>query len=377
MLCRHLQRDPAEGTPSAAVILFEREPFPGTPPDAPVFGLGLRWHHSGRSLRQRFARDPGVGSGRGKCWVYHDLWALPTLADLDSSERRIGVLHSHRVRLEDLLRRCDGLLDGLLCVSESTVALARECLPGLDADRVRWIPYPVDPPAGPPSEGRVPGRELVLGYAGRIQSPQKRVERLPGIARLLNDAGVPHRWEFLGDGPARPSLERSLAAGGSAAVFHGIQSGPGYWRRLSGWDAIVFTSDFEGLPIALLEALSQGVVAVYPNLDNGGRDYVRRLSPDLLYPPGDARQAFRALQWLFGRSVEERCTLSAKARAVAAAHGGDAYGRTFRDFISFVACRPRVSGGGPGARRPHWGEWIPFGMVTRLPPEHPLRRGYA
>lgn len=376
MLRRHLQRDPPGGLPTRALILFEEGPFPEVPVDSVVSGLGLDWRHSGRALRRQVASAPLPTTGRS-LWVYHDLWALPTLADLDRSERRIGILHSHRAQLDHLLRRCEGLLDGVLGVSESLVALARDCLPGLEPDRVRWIPYPVDPPQESPPARCVADQELVLGYAGRIQRPQKRVDRIAGIGPLLEEAGIPHRWEFLGGGSAAIWLQQSLASAGCPAVFHGVQSGDGYWRRLAGWDAIVFTSDFEGLPITLLEAMSQGVVPVYPDLDDGGGDYARRISPALVYSPGNVRQAAQVVQWLCRRSPAERRVLSERAKSLAAPHVGDAYGQTFRNFVSSVGQRPRVSIAGADARRPHPGEWIPYGWLRRLPPPHPLRRGYA
>lgn len=377
VLRRHLQRDPLAGIKSSAVIFFEREPKIELPPSTRITSLGLRWYHSGRILRRRFARDSGVRDGVGKCCVYHDLWALPTLADLDSAGRRIGLLHGHRGGAAELLRRCDGLLDGILCVSEATAALARDCLPSLSRERVRWIPYPLDAPVGMPHRSSRPGNELVLGFSGRIQSPQKRVERLPEIARELKTAGVPHRWEFLGDGPARDSLVKQFSAAGISVRFHGIQTGEDYWKTLAGWDAVVFASDHEGLPIALLEALSQGVVPLVPNVDNGGRDYARKVAAELIYPPADARGAAFALQWLHGQHLETRHMLSARAQDAVALHRDDAYDRTFRSFVSLLATEPRLSAGGAQARRPHWGEWFPLGLLGRLPSAHPLRRGYV
>ncbi|HAB19888.1 MAG TPA: hypothetical protein DCE44_26075, partial [Verrucomicrobiales bacterium] len=187
VLRRHLRRDREVGIDSSAVIFFENEPFTEAPPDTPVSGLGLRWYHSGRTLRKRFERVRPSRIAAGESWVHHDLWCLPTLADLDTETggRRIGLLHSHWVGADQLLRACDGLLDGILCVSAATVTLARNCLPSLSPERVSWIPYPVDIPEGIPPRGEVSRKELVLGYCGRVQRPQKRVERLPAIAREL------------------------------------------------------------------------------------------------------------------------------------------------------------------------------------------------
>jgi glycosyltransferase involved in cell wall biosynthesis len=242
---------------------------------------------------------------------------------------------------------------------------------------VTWIPYPVDSPPEIVRNWEQPRDELVLGFCGRIQSPQKRVERLPEIARALKAAGVTHRWEILGTGPAQAALQREFETVGSGARFHGVQSGDAYWRHLAEWDAIVFTSDYEGLPIALLEAQSQGVVPVFPDLDNGGRDYTRKVAPELIYPHADVEGAAAALRWLKAQPMETRRALSTRARDAAAPHGHDAYGRTFANFVTAMANEPRIAMKGPSARRAHRGEWLPFGMLGRLKPSNPLRRGYV
>ena len=376
MLRRHLRRDASVGLDPSGVIWFERGPFDDQSSGRPVTGLGLRWFHTGRILRRRFSNRDRPSQDPGAVWAFHDLWGVPTIADLDSSLRRIGILHSHWEGADDLLRASAGLLDGMLCVSAATVDLARANLPQLAPDRIAWLPYPVDPPPVQLPERPPPRAELVIGYCGRIQQVQKRVERLPRLARELRAAGIPHRWELLGDGPQRGQLERDMAAVGVPCRFHGILTGEAYWRVLADWDLIVFTSDFEGLPIAMLEAMSGGVVPVFPNVDCGGRDYTRRVAPELVYNAGDLRAAAQAVSWLRSQTGDTRRDLERRSVAAAAPHGGDAYGRTFASFVRDVASRPRVSATGPAARRRHSGEWFPFGLLGRLPVSHPLRRGY-
>ncbi len=375
ILRRHLRQDSRLGWSSSSVIFFENEPFLEAPAGRQVTGLGMRWHHLGRTLRRRFERRRAAFPASAT-WVYHDLWGLPTLADLDSSVRRLGVLHSHWVGADDLLRFCQPLLDGILCVSAATVELARHCLPQLPAERIRWLPYPVDSPDPSPIRTDAPRTELVVGYCGRIQRPQKRVERLPEIARVLRDAGVGHRWEFLGQGPEQPVLEREFGRLGVKAVFHGVQTGEAYWRCLARWDAIVFVSDYEGLPIALLEALSQGVVPVVPDIDNGGRDYTAKVAPELVYPATNLSAAAAVLRGLAEQTPETRDALRTRARDTAAPHGQDAYGRTFSEMVKALLDQPRISTAGAAARRPHPGEWFPYGFLGKLPPAHRLRRGY-
>lgn len=376
LLRRHLRRDAGVGLDSSSMIWFERAPFEPLNSGRPVTGLGLRWHDSGKTLRRRLRRGhPGAGA-EGAVWAYHDLWGLPTAADLDRASRRVGIIHSQWEATEFLLDAIDGLVDGMLCISAATVKLSRQRLPGLSPERIVLLPLPVDPPDGPPPERTQERPELVIGYCGRIQRHQKRVERLPPIARALRVAGVDHRWELLGAGPEQAALQGSMVAEGVSSRFHGVQTGDAYWNIISDWDVILFTSDFEGLPIAMLEAMIRGGIPVFPDVACGGRDYARQVAPELVYPAGDLPAAARVLEWLTRLGQAGRRVLSERARAAAGPHGQDAYGRTVSAFTQNLMQLPRVSASAGVARRSHPGEWIPYGLAGRLRPGHFLRRGY-
>ena len=55
-------------------------------------------------------------------------------------------------------------------------------------------------------------------------------------------------------------------------LFHGRKSGDEYYSVLSGWDFITSVSDYEGLPISMLEAFSTGYSA-RPAIGCGGDEY--------------------------------------------------------------------------------------------------------
>lgn len=376
LLRRHLRQDDQVGLSTSSVIWFERGPFGLLASGRPVAGLGLRWFHSGKTLRRRLRREtPGL-IGDGAVWAYHELWGLPTAADLDRSARRLGIVHSQWEAMDVFLRAADGLLDGVLCVSTSSVDLARTLLPSLSPDRIAWLPLPVDPPkTNSPERGRERS-ELVIGYCGRIQRHQKRVERLPEIARCLRTLGVAHRWELLGAGPEEAALKAGLASAGVSAQFHGVQTGDAYWKVLANWDLIVFTSDFEGLPIAMLEAMSQGVIPIFPEVICGGRDYAAQVAPELVYPAADLSAAAQAIAWVKAQGLPGRRVLELRARKAVAPHGQNSYGQTVANFAQNLAALPRVSAAGDRARRAHPGERFPFGFLGRLPQDHRWRQGY-
>ena len=91
----------------------------------------------------------------------------------------------------------------------------------------------------------------MLGYSGRIIREAKRVDRLPALDRELLAAGVDCRWEIMGDGPELPGLRRQMAE--RRVCFRGRLADAAYWEALAGCDLLVFTSDYEGLPISLVE----------------------------------------------------------------------------------------------------------------------------
>lgn len=105
---------------------------------------------------------------------------------------------------------------------------------------------------------------LLLGWIGRMV-PIKRVDRLLKAFARVKAAGRRVRLVLIGDGPERPALEalaRTLNLE-EALVWAGLQ-----WdiaSVLQALDAVVLTSDNEGTPVTLIEALACGVpVAATP-----------------------------------------------------------------------------------------------------------------
>ncbi len=360
MLRLHHARDAAHGLESAVCAYFE----PRDPGVERVHGLGLSGWSSIATARRRF---PLAGTPPPEVRVWHNLWGLAFLADLDRARRRLGVLHSDFPGLADWLPGLRGFLDGVLCVSRPLIELTRRALPELGGERVAWLPYPVncaqtEVPQPPPQD-----RPLVLGFAGRLSFAQKRVDRFPSLLRALRETGVDFRFEFLGEGPEAGWLRRQLA-GESRVRFHGRRDGEAYWNVLRGWDLLVFVSDYEGLPIALLEAMAVGVVPVFPAIGSGGDDYAAGVRPDLLYPAGDVSAAAAVIQRLAKAPAEEWSALRWRANSLVQPHLGEGYLETFARFARRMSELPRVSAAAFGRRRfsPHVG--LPFGLLRRLWP---------
>src|ERR1041385_1624335 len=280
VLRHHHSIDQSQGIDSRFIVYFDHD-------RDPVARLRSLEYHPGTTLRQarqRFA--DAIGQVPPEIALYHGMWGLPFMVDLDGAARRILMLHGDVPDMERELRLRSGWVDGVLCVNDPLRRFVHRCLPALAGERVGVVPYPVLPPFAAPAKAPRQGLPLVLGFCGRLIIEQKRVDRLGALCAGLNQAGLPYRFEFLGEGPERARLEQQFPDR-ARFIFHGRKSGAEYWRILDGWDVIVFVSDYEGTPIAMLEALHRGVVPLYPRVGSGGDDYVRSLEHDLLYEPGE------------------------------------------------------------------------------------------
>lgn len=366
MVQHHLARDPAAGMDARYVVFFER---PGDDPGS-VVALGWNWRWIIPRMRQSFrgvmARWPD------RTVVYHNLWGLPFLADLDQARRRLGYIHSNPPDMADSCRAQRGWVDGLIAVSQHQAGLAARCLPELGPDRIRVVPLPICPPAGQYPHAPLKGRALVLGYSGRLTRDIKRIDRLPELARQLSAQGLAYRLELLGDGRDDAWLKRRFVPG-APVVFHGAKSGAAYWNILAAWDIQVNVSDSEGTPLSLLEGLCVGVIPLFPNIPSGGVAYSQRVHPSLVYSPGDMADAARTITTLARMPEPEWEDWRGKCLAAVQGHLGTAYLDGFRTFVGQIEALPRLSRATAG-RRPFFAtDYAPLGFLARIAPQGLLK----
>ncbi|GAB3599803.1 GDSL-type esterase/lipase family protein [Microbacterium tumbae] len=157
---------------------------------------------------------------------------------------------------------------------------AERQLAGLGIDRVRRWGRGVDAERFHPDKrvdrGRGEPGEVVVGYVGRLAA-EKQVEDL----RVLQ--GIPGvRLVIVGDGPARPRLERILPA----ATFLGHRDGDELAVAMASLDIFVHPGESETFGQTLQEAHASGVPIVATGR-GGPIDLVRMGIDGWLYRPGD------------------------------------------------------------------------------------------
>jgi glycosyltransferase involved in cell wall biosynthesis len=149
------------------------------------------------------------------------------------------------------------------------------------------------------------------GIVGRVSA----VKGIPTALRALASGAVPDRvrLDIVGAGPLEAHLRRQASALGLAdrVRFHGFRQDAIDW--LAHLDLLLMPSLHEGLPYALLEAMSLGLPVVASRV-GGLAEVLRHEETGLLIEPGDPDGLARALARLAGEPGLARRLGDAAAR---------------------------------------------------------------
>lgn len=209
--------------------------------------------------------------------------------------RVLGIVHSDTETQYALAERHHVIAPVWIGVSARCAAELRRRI-GRAGVAVHESPYPVA--IGEPTVRREQG-PLRLAYVGRLEEPQKRVSRLLAVFAGLAESGVDFMATVVGDGPAAAEFRRALAAARPEIATRVRCTGAlrreavdEIWRE---HDVALLVSAFEGLPLALLEAMAAGVCPVAMAIESGLDELVRDGIEGRVVPQGDVAAMVRAL----------------------------------------------------------------------------------
>lgn len=157
------------------------------------------------------------------------------------------------------------------------------------------------------------GDEPVVGLIGRLVPAKAPHVFLKAVARAA--PRIPSlRALLVGDGPLRAELEEQVRTLGleSRVVLTGLrQDVP---ELLAGMNAVVFSSEREGLSMAMLEAMAAGVPVVATRV-GGTPELIETGVSGLLVSPGDHEGiADRLVEVLEDRALAARLSQAARVR---------------------------------------------------------------
>ena len=222
----------------------------------------------------------------------HAHWAGPPSTVALIASRLSGVpwsftAHSVDIEARNLLNEKCASAVFVRFIAHAMKDLMRRCAPG--ADESSWVVLRLGIELPPPRDGPpTPSDPPVVLFAARFGPEKRHATLLDAVAALAQDGVRLELW-LAGAGPLRPDCERRASDLGLDSTVRFF----GYVRNaeILGWldkgrvDVVALPSDWEGVPVSLIESLAYGVPAVAS--DVGG---VAELIGDgcgLLVPAGD------------------------------------------------------------------------------------------
>lgn len=138
---------------------------------------------------------------------------------------------------------------------------------------IRWIPHGVPVNITLPSRAPIVGRPLNILYVGRMDRHVKRVLALPALSMELERRGIEHRMVLVGDGPASEGVDHLLSQSPNARR-HAVLPPEQVRAMLERADVLVLPSRYEGMNLAMLEAMGAGCVPVVSRVQSGAADAI-------------------------------------------------------------------------------------------------------
>ncbi|TFI59903.1 glycosyltransferase [Sphingomonas parva] len=221
----------------------------------------------------------------------------------------------------------------VMVANEAADDLAR--LSGLDRSAIEVIYNPV---AGPPANLQPrPDIDRLWGDAetriitvGSLKGEKNHPLLVRAFARAFR--GPRARLMIVGEGPLREQLEQTIEAEDvrEQVVLPGFTSDP--WPFYASADLFVMSSDFEGYPLVLVEALRSGLRIVSTDCRSGPREILDGGRFGTLVPVGDEAALADAMRARLAEPID-RAALQAQAEALSGRQTCERYLRLMLDAV--------------------------------------------
>ena len=182
-------------------------------------------------------------------------------------------------------------MDKVVAVSSGLVTILSERSPWIK-DKLVCI-YDIVNPAlikqmaqEPIDDERFSGEEIKLVTVGRLAPPKNHLLAVE-TACILRDKNVKFKWYFVGDGPTRGSIEKSINEYGlqNHVILLGLKGNP--YPYIKNADIYVQTSSHEGFCLTLAEArvlcrpiVSTNFDVVYDQITDHQNGLIAEMTPD-------------------------------------------------------------------------------------------------
>ena len=232
-------------------------------------------------------------------FLNHARHAQASIARLPENVVAIPILHNDADEIYDVGCGNGDAWNVAVAVSPKVAATARRRVPRRP---VIELPYGVDLPAeGLWQRRRSFGKRIELMFLGRLEHTQKGVFWLPDIFKACLDRGIDAALTIVGDGPDAQELQRRFSDYGLQDRIRHLKglTPEVIYGLLVEAHILLMPSNYEGLPIALLESLACGCVPVASRLPGITDAAVEDGKTGMLVDVGDVSGFATAVATLF------------------------------------------------------------------------------
>jgi glycosyltransferase involved in cell wall biosynthesis len=292
----------------------------------------------------------------------NDLLELAMASAFECGRTVIQILHGDTDYYYDLAARHEDVVDAFVVYGRTMERTLMARLPHR-SDDIYFLPYGMPEPSR--RRAAASGKLRVL-FAGRLEHQQKGVLDLPSIDCTLMDRGIEVQWTVVGVGPDEQKLRDTW--GSPRVRFLGTKSPAEVVEIASDHDVFVLPTRWEGVPVALLEAMSVGLVPVVSRIESGVNEILIDGVTGLMPPVGDIAAFADAIAMLDADRAKLEAISAATSAYVAANHNvrerTDAYQALFARYRELK--RPRS----PKTTLPYGSRldrpWIPNAAVRTV-----------
>lgn len=212
-----------------------------------------------------------------------------TKAKVIAAERCMPSSYSKR-KQNLLLRTCNNA-DGWIFQTSEIKKFYEKKLKG---KKTIVIPNAINPEFFNCIESKITNKEIIT--AGRMTEQKNHILLIRAFSKIAIDFPN-YRLTIFGEGPKRIEIEQLITALG----LEGRVCLPGYvndvQKRINNASLFVLSSNYEGMPNALMEAMAMGVPSISTDCDGGGaRFLIENGKNGLLVPKNDVEALAAAMR---------------------------------------------------------------------------------
>ncbi len=232
--------------------------------------------------------------------------ANDVFAFVNTNCTRITTIHSIvDYEIENAIT-CGTPLSKIICVSKNVSDQVIKLFPEIDQSIITVIP-PIIHEINFDFEGVRTARnssvkkEINIVYVGRLTMLAKRIDYLPMICEKLTEMRVPFHLHVIGAGEDEQKLKDWFhqANQKNNVTMYGSLSPELILRKLELMHAILLTSEYEGLPHSILEAISMGVVPIVTKIKGSTDTIIKDRSDGYLINFGDINSFAKRIASLY------------------------------------------------------------------------------